>query len=171
MWCVMHVEDGNEIRAERFVGGLLGDGSGGRCFHLTRLRNKKYGGKWRTVREELLPGYVFVVTDEPEELYQGLRKVPGYGLLGDGGGHVITLGQREADFMERISGKGSRAGEIALSGIEIGKDGKITVLSGPLLQVQDSVRRINLHRRVAEVETELMGEKRLLHLGVELRNV
>ena len=63
------------------------------------------------------------------------------------------------------------AGEIALSGIEIGKDGKITVLSGPLLQVRDSVRRINLHRRVAEAETELMGEKRLLHLGVELRNV
>lgn len=62
MWYVMHAEDGNEIQAERFVGGLLGDGSGG--------------------------------------------------------GHAVTLGHREAGFMEKISGRGNMAGEIALSGMK-----------------------------------------------------
>lgn len=169
MLCVMHVNDGNETRAERFVNGLLGDKDAGRCFHLTRLRNKKYGGKWRIVREALLPGYVFVVTDEPEQLYRELRKAPGCGLLGDSGGGVATLGRREADFMKKISGSGSRVGEIPLSRIAVGEDGNIAVLSGPLLSVGDRVRKIDLHRRTAEVEAELMGQKRRLYLGVEIK--
>ena len=91
MWCVMHAEDGNEIQTERFVGGLLGDGSGGRCFHLTRLRNKKYGGKWRTVRDGILPGYVSAVADEPG-VYQGQGKIPGYGLPGTAEAMPLPLG-------------------------------------------------------------------------------
>ena len=170
MWCVMHVEDGKEPRAERFIEGLLGDRSGG-CFHLTRFRRKKYGGKWRTVQEPLLPGYVFIATEDAEQLYRELESVSGYELLGSSAEYVSRLEDGEADFIERIAGKGSRAGEIALSLIKVEEDGEITVLSGPLLSVEGQVRKIDFHKRVAEVETKLFGEKKVMYLGVEFEDV
>lgn len=170
MWCVMHVKPGNEGRTEQFVDGLLGDKLHARCFHLTRLRRKKYGGRWQTVEEQLLPGYVFIVTEQPEQLYREFKKVSGYGLLG-GEEYVSRLEDEEADFIERIAGQGSgsmcQRGEIGLSYIRVENGNRITVLSGPLLFVKNQVKKIDFHRRVAEVETRLCGEKRVMYLGVE----
>ena len=170
MWCVMHVEDGKEKYTERFLTGLFEDELCGSCFHLTRLRRKKYGGSWQTVEENLLPGYVFIDTEEPERLNKKLERVPGYKLLGSNREYVSTLEERESDFIKSIAGKGARTGEIAISYIRVEQDGRIEVLSGPLLSVENRVRKIDLHERVAEVETEFLGEKRLMYLGVEFEN-
>lgn len=171
MWCVMHVKPGNEKRAEQFIDGLFGGESQGRCFHLTRARRKKYGGCWRTIQEELLPGYVFIATDEPEKLYGELEKAPGYRLVGSGRESVSCLGEEEADFLEKIAGERGSAGKIGLSYIRAGEDGGVTVVSGPLLSVERQVRKIDFHKRIAEVETEFCGEKRVMYLGVEFADV
>ena len=52
--------------------------------------------------------------------------------------------------------------------MRIGKDGKLQYLSGPLSEMGNMVRRVNLHKRIAEIETEIMGRKRLLYLGIEI---
>lgn len=171
MWCVMHVGPGNEARAEQFVDGLLGERLHDRCFHLTRLRRKKYGGRWQTVEEQLLPGYVFIATEEPEQLYRALKKVPDHGLLAGSDDYVGRLEDAEAEFIEKIAGEGRRAGEIGLSYIRVGDDDRVTVLSGPLLSVEDRMKKIDFHRRVAEVETKLCGEKKVMYLGVEFEDV
>ena len=111
MWCVMHVKPGNEKRAEQFIDGLFGGESQGRCFHLTRARRKKYGGSWSTIQEELLPGYVFIATDEPEKLYGKLEKAPGYRLWE----------RRKQTFWKRLPGKGAVPGR---SGFPISGPGK-----------------------------------------------
>lgn len=170
----MHVKPGNEIRTEQFVDGVFKGKFHTRCFHLTRLRRKKYGGQWQTVEEQLLPGYVFIVTEQPELLYREFKKVPGYGLLEGSEEYVSRLEDEEADFIERIAGQGSgamcRSGEIGLSYIRVEEGNRITVLSGPLLSVKNQVRKIDFHRRVAEVETRLCGEKRMMYLGVEFED-
>ncbi len=66
MWCAVHVKDGDEIKTESIVKALLPEELDARCIQLTRRRRKKYGGQWRTVQEKLLPGYLFIVTDQPE---------------------------------------------------------------------------------------------------------
>ena len=81
VWCVLYVERGGEAGAEAFLDGFLPESLHARCFHLTRSRKKKYGGRWRTVQEVLFPGYVFIETDHPEAVHQELEKVPGRGLL------------------------------------------------------------------------------------------
>lgn len=177
MWCVMHVKPGSEKRMEEFLDGLIGDEFDSRCFHLTRLRRKKYGGRWQTIEEQLLPGYVFIVTEKPEQLYREFEKVPGCGLLGDSKEYVSRLDGEEAEFLEKIAGSAdgegaaSRIGEIGLSYIKVEKDNRVRVLSGPLLFVEKQVRKIDFHRRVAEVETNLCGEKKVMYLGVEFENV
>lgn len=170
MWCVMHVGDGKEKSTEHFLKGFLGNELCGGCFHLTRFRRKKYGGRWQTVQENLLPGYVFIATDEPEKIHRELKRAPEYRLLGSDDAYISVLEGVEADFIGRITGESGKQGEIALSKIRVLEDGRVEILSGPLLSVGNQVRKIDLHKRVAEVETELFGEKKLVYLGVEFED-
>lgn len=165
MWCAMHVKNGSEARTEAFVSGLLPDGLNARCFHLTRHRRKKYGGQWQTVQESLLPGYVFIDTDQPEAVNRELRRTPHQGMLFSSDTFVSALQKQETDFIESIM---DQDGEIGLSKVSVDDNGDIRFLSGPLLNVHHFVRKVNLHQRIAEVETEFLGEKHVFYLGIEI---
>ena len=80
-------------------------------------------------------------------------------------GNVSTLEKHESDFMEQLA---DRKGRIGISNVGIDGDGRIHYLSGPLLGMENRVRRVNLHKRIAEIEAEIMGRKRLLYLGIEI---
>ena len=165
MWCVVHVKDGGEGKAEAFVAGVLPESLYVRCFHLIRSRRKKYQGEWQTVYEDLFPGYVFIDTDQPEKVYKELKKTPKQNLLFSDDEYVSTLEEHETELMERLA---DRRGRIGISRVRIGVDGKISYLSGPLLGMGNRVRRVNLHKRIAEIEAEIMGRKRVLYLGIEI---
>ena len=165
MWCVVHVKSGSETGAENFLSGLLSGELETRCFHLVRSRRKKYGGQWRTVRETLLPGDVFIRTEQPEAVCRELKKVSGIGLLTGSGEQVTALQWQEAKFMENIA---DREGRIGISKVGVAGDGRIRYLSGPLVKVGSMVKKVDLHKRTAEVETSFMGEKHVLYLGIEL---
>ena len=165
MWCVVHVRDGGEGHTEDFASGLLPESLHARCFHLIRSRRKKYEGQWQTVHEDLFPGYVFIDTDQPERVYRELKKTPKPKLLFSDEEYVSTLEKHESDFMEQLA---DRKGRIGISNVGIDGDGRIHYLSGPLLGMENRVRRVNLHKRIAEIEAEIMGRKRLLYLGIEI---
>lgn len=165
MWCVIHIKDGGEERIEDFVAGLLPENIHARCFHLIRSRRKKYEGQWQTVQEDLFPGYVFIDTDQPDQVYKELKKVPKPKLLFSDDEYVSTMEKHESDLMERLT---DRNGRIGISKVRIDTDGKIHYLSGPLEHMENLVRKVNLHKRIAEIETEVMGKKRILYLGIEI---
>lgn len=170
MWCAVHVKDGEETRAEAFVSGILPKHLNAKCFHLTRDRRKKYGGKWQTIHEKIFPGYVFITTDQPEKVYKELRQASKPCLLFSSEECVSTLKEHEADFMERITGDGKSCGlgEIAVSKVKVSDAGSVECLSGPLLNVGSMVKKINLHKRIAEVEADFMGHRQALYLGIEI---
>lgn len=165
MWCAVHVKDGDEIRTESFVEAFLPKELDARCIHLTRSRRKKYGGQWQTVQEKLLPGYVFIATDQPEAVHRELKKAPKPRLLFSDDSHVAILEAHEAALIEALS---DESGEIGISKVRVLDDGSVRFLSGPLLQVENMVRKVNLHQRVAEVEAKFMGEQQMLYLGIEI---
>lgn len=165
MWCVVHVRDSGEEHTEDFVAGLLSGDIYARCFHLIRSRRKKYEGQWHIVYEDLFPGYVFIDTDEPERVYKELKKAPSPKLLFSDDEYVSALEKHESEFMERLA---DRDGMIGISKVRIGADGRIRCLSGPLEHMEDRVRRVNLHKRIAEIEAEVMGKRRILYLGIDI---
>lgn len=165
MWCVVHVRDGREGHTEDFVAGLLPKNLNARCFHLVRSRRKKYEGQWQTVHEDLFPGYVFIDTDQPDRVYMELKKTPKHKLLFSDDEFVSTLDKHESDLMGRLADPNGRIG---ISRVRIGEDGKVHYLSGPLEQMGDMVRKVNLHKRIAEIEAEVMGRKRILYLGIDI---
>ena len=112
-----------------------------------------------------MPGYVFIDTDQPEAVHRELKRTSGQELLFSNDAFVSALKEQEADFMERIA---DGEGEIGLSKVYVGADGEISYLSGPLLSVRHLVRKVDLHRRIAEVEADFLGKRQVLYLGIEI---
>lgn len=48
-------------------------------------------------------------------------------------------------------------------------DGQLQVWQGPLKQAQSKVRKIDRHKRLAEIEIQLFEESRYIRLGLEVK--
>ena len=167
LYYVVQVAPGAESRTEALIQAKVQEGLYGRCFHPLRHVRKKFRGEWRDLHEKLIPGYVFLTSDCIEELYTGLRKVPAFTrILGKGGRDLfIPLSDAEVSWLEQVTAGGTEA---ALSLIDVSEGDAVSILSGPLKSLEGKIRKIHLHRRIAEVEVDFMGGKTVIHLGIEM---
>ena len=139
------------------------------CFYPIRHVKKKIRGEWKKLREKLLPGYVFIVSSDIEELYLRLRYVPAFTkLLGKDGGQFVPLPEHEVEWLKKITGSIGSHMEAGLSQIFVSEEDVVTILSGPLKDMEGYIKKIDLHRRIAKVEVDFMNQKTLLHLGIEM---
>lgn len=165
MWYVVQVAGGREqvtlAKIQRFVDGeTLRE-----AFVPRRKVMRKKDGKEILVSEILFPGYVFVVTEKPEELFANLKYVPAFTrMLGCGGKNFIPLDQGEVRLLEAFCGT-DRLVEMS-RGILDG-DG-VRIDEGPLKGREGIIRKIDRHKRCAYVEMEIMGRKKSVKLGLDV---
>lgn len=58
--------------------------------------------------------------------------------------------------------------EVQLSQVSVSDNDVITILSGPLKNMEGRIKKIDLHRRMAKVEVDFMNRKTVIHLGIEM---
>lgn len=172
MYYVIQVASGKEVEAELYITERVAGELYSSCFHPVRHVKKKFHGEWKDKHEKLLPGYVFIRSENAEELYLALKRIPMMTkILGWHLEYIAALTEREVVWLEKLvsAGKGGGiTGEVPLSQIEVWENDEVKILSGPLTDMAGMVKRINLHRRIAEVEVEFMGRKTIIHLGIEM---
>lgn len=144
---------------------------------------------WYEKRQTLFPGYIFIRTAEPVQLFHNLKKVPGWSnLLHDGEYSFYRLNDEEEAFIDEISLL--RDCSLGISRIEFvdmetlleerktssdyflyrsadRQSCGIHVVDGPLKKWTDHIVRFQLHRRYAEVKLRVLGEA-ILHMAIEL---
>ena len=76
MWYVLQVPTGREDRLIEEIRSYRIQEYFEEVFAPRSVRKKKYRGKWQTSEELLFPGYLFVISENPEELYQALKRIP-----------------------------------------------------------------------------------------------
>lgn len=199
MWYVMQVMTGQESQTVLMLERSLSEGFLEKCFVPMRRRKKKYQGKWHEVVEKLFPGYVFLVSDYPQLLYDELKNIPAMTrLLGSCEEYFTPLSEEDVYILlklqenvckpqtnqgmwrnrqienkkqisERVGGQ-EKFGimKVDISRIRVGEKGLIRIVSGPLKNLEGQIRKINLHKRIAVVEAEFMGNKSQIHLGIEI---
>lgn len=174
MWYVMQVISGQENRAVLLTEKLTDDGILENCFVPMRRLKKKFHGEWNEVTEKLFPGYVFLITERPGLLYEELKKIPILTrILGRSGEYFTPLAEADVHMMEKLQNMQKRIEngggmEADISTITIEEGNQIRILSGPLINLEGQIRKVNLHKRIAEVEMEFMGNRTVVHLGIEI---
>ncbi len=169
MYYVIQVATGMEEKAENQIEIIVGKKLYDCCFHPMRLLKKKFRGEWKEVHEKLLPGYVFITSKRIQELYKELKRVPAFTrLLGKEDEQFLPLPRHEVEWLERITESTAQSMEVQLSQVSVAEDDTVTILSGPLKDMEGCIKKIDLHRRIAKVEVDFMNRKTVIHLGIEM---
>ena len=171
MWYVMQVVSGQENRTVFLVEKIISEEILNSCFIPVRRLRKKFHGTWQEVTEKLFPGYVFLISEQPQLLYEELKQIPALTkLLGRCEGFFTPLSEKDVRMLEKLRNRMGDSGnlEVEISKIAVEEGNQIRILSGPLMELEGQIKKVNLHKRIAVVEVEFMGSKSLVHLGVEM---
>ena len=159
MYYVVQVKTGKEQRTIDDIKKQLGDKEGFDVFSPYRKSLRKYNGVFKEVIERCFPGYIFVETDKPKELFVDLYWTPGFTrLLGREGltDKFVPLNPDEARMIDILySANSDRITEI--SNIEVEEGQIVRVLDGPLAGVSSAIKKVNLHKRFVTIEFPLCG--------------
>ena len=136
------------------------------CIIPLKEREKKFHGSWHLVTERVYPGYLFLKTEDMEQLFFQLKHIPKLTkLLGDAELTFDSLTDEEAAFVENLGGAEH---VVQLSPVAVDKDGNVTVLGGELKKYEDRIKKIDLHKRIAVVRTTIGETEKEIYLGIVL---
>ena len=165
---VIQVAPGKEAETEELIRCMIDPDLYTDLFHPKRFLRKKFRGKWQDVHEKLLPGYVFLETEEIRKVYLAMKRVPKLTkFLGREEDSFYPLTKEERSWLSAITGN-SPGHEVNLSDVIIEENRNVRIVSGPLIYMEGKIKKVNLHRRIAEVEVEFMGRPMVLNLGIDI---
>lgn len=159
-WCTLQVRPGHEHtvaeRVRRVASDVLRD-----CFVLERQALRRVQGSWTMATEVMYPGYVFLVTTDPQALQERLKGLPSLGQLIEANGRLGELCASEIAFITAFGGpdhlvRFSRGAIV---------DGELVVHEGPLQGRVSQVRKIDRHKRIARLD---IGGARTATVGLEV---
>ena len=194
MWYVIQVQTGREEQIIEEAGKYQVQEYFDSMFAPHCVKKKKYLGQWHTQQEILFPGYLFVISSRPEELYQALKRVPKFTKLLGTGEKWTPMTEEDIAIVRRLSGKqlsgeplsrkaeasAGRPGEKEKSERESGtswlmdfsegyiQGEKVIVTKGPLKGMESKISRIDRHKRLAWLTVELFGRTVELQAGLEI---
>lgn len=153
---------------------------------------KKYHGEWQMIKKPMYPGYIFIAVDEKTEgeerkedflklqtaqngsnatgqtstdlLFMDLKKIPYLTKIVGTERIAVALSEADVSRIRTFIGDGDVAG--LSTGIIEGD--KVQIFEGPLKGMEAQIKKIDRHKRMAKVETELLGEKRVIEVGLEI---
>ena len=135
-----------------------------RILLITRMEKQKHKDGYIEVEKLLFPGYLFVETDNPDEIHMKLRSQQDYLKILGNDGEFIPLSKREEEFINGITGHTDRV-DIS-RGIIV--DGEVKILSGPLSGFEQYIVKIDRPKRKACLEIQLFGETKRITAGLEI---
>lgn len=169
MWYVIQVFTRDEekivLMCQKLIGTREFEGSVlQRCFIPYTQRQRRYRGAWHTEQHPLFPGYVFLVSDNAEELFFKLKRVPGLTKILGTGWEFVPLTEEEVDLLQRLGGEK----QIVETSIGVIENDRIIVSRGPLIGMEGLIKKIDRHKRLAWLEVEMMGRTMEVQVGLEV---
>ena len=170
MYYVIQVKTGNEQKVIGKINNLEGRIHDYDAFVPCRKTLRKYKGEFKPVIERCFPGYVFVETNHPKELFFDLSKIEEFTrLLGREGltYNFNPLDENESRTIDILYGKNiHRVTDLSLVEVEEGKT--IRILKGPLENIKGTIKKVNLHKRKVTVSIMLINRSVDVDVGIDI---
>lgn len=164
MWYVLQVRTGTESEIQTQCQSLISDSVLEQCFIPTYEEKRKIRGEWKLVQRTLFPGYLFVGTGQPEELYKSLHRVIGMTKMLRTGDTIVPLTKEEGRFLQEFGG----IEQVVVMSEGVIEGDEVRVHSGPLKGREGLIRKIDRHKRVAWLELPMFGRIQQVRVGLEI---
>ena len=164
MWYVMQVRTGTEESVRRQCEKMIDSNTLTKCLIPYQERLKRYRGQWHKELMPLFPGYVFADSQDADSLFFELKRIVGLTRLLGTGSRIVALAPEETDFLKKV-GKESQIMTIS-KGIIV--NDRVTILEGPLKNLEGFICRIDRHRRKAWLKLSMFGREQLVEVGLEI---
>ena len=125
-------------------------------------RMTKVGVEMTMVKTRLFPGYVFIETDRPEDMYLRLKKIKAMTKLLKTGEEITPLYPEEEAYLKKLSDEEHvvRYSEGYLEG------DRLVITSGALRDYEGQIKKVLRHKRLVVLEVPLLGRKVEVTLGL-----
>ena len=140
-WYVIQVRSGHEHQIAQSCRFRIADDILKECFIPEYKTRKKYRGQWHDVQAVLFKGYVFMISDQVDELFNELKKIP----------DLTKMIGKKKDIIYPLP-----------------EGDKITITRGPLMGKEGSIRKIDRHKRIAYIEVEFLNQISTVKIGLEI---
>ena len=168
---VIQVSTGSEKKAVEAIKKNVSKEAVSDCFYVTKRRKKKYLGTWHLIEENCFPGYVFLESDDPQEMARSLTSIRIFArLLGlnKESFYVQPIDPKERLFIDSLTDRIDESRVIGLSDITIEEGKGVRIESGPLKGFEGKVKKFDLHKRKAIIELNILGTVVRTELGIEI---
>ncbi|MBO6298445.1 MAG: hypothetical protein J6N53_06315 [Lachnospiraceae bacterium] len=166
MWYVIQTRTGFEKELTEQLEGYCSGFSRENCLIPMYEDVRRSEGQSRISYRRLLPGYVLVNTDQPENIHKGLKKVGEFArmLLSEEDGEKLFLPVSPEDmaFLDSIL----EDGLMRVSYVQNVKGMKIGKIIGPLAKYGNHISNIDFRHRRAVVDAEIFGKMRRIKFGL-----
>lgn len=163
-WYAVQVRTGREEVVKELCRRMIGQELLEAVFIPRYERMRRYEGQWHREQRPLFPGYLFLITDEIEPVFESLRQVPELTkILGDGA-DFIPLYPEETEFLRQI-GNEDHVTEMS-EGYIAGE--QVVITFGPMKDMEGRIKKIDRHKRTATVTVRMFGREQDVTLGVEI---
>lgn len=164
MWYVVQVRTGTEESIRKQCKKSIDEKILENCFIPHYEEQRCVRGERVTLKRILFPGYLFVVTEQVENLFKSLKSIIGITKLLGIGEEIVPLTEEEQKFLQRFGGEE----QVVAMSEGIIEQSQIKVTSGPLMGMEGHIRKIDRHKRKAWIEMELFGRKQMVQVGLEV---
>ena len=165
-WYVLQTKTGGEEKLADMIRKLLAPELYEECFTVYFEQLWRRRGHALVHVERAFPGYIFITSDRPEELYLSLKRVPAMSrLLADDSLFFLALDPAEADFLQRIMDADH---VIRLSYLATDGHGRVMHVTEPLKSCMQQVVRYNYRKRNVIIRLSLAGAEKQVMLGIIL---
>lgn len=164
MWYVLQVRTGTEENIRIQCRNNISDQVLEECFIPYYEEKKRIRGEWTLQRKVLFPGYIFVISENIDRLYESLKRIIGLTKLIGTGSEIIPLTEEEKNFMIQFGGEE----QIVKMSEGIIEGDQIIVLKGPLKGQEGYIRKIDRHKRKAWMEIPMFGRVQNIEIGLEI---
>ncbi|MFQ6793927.1 antiterminator LoaP [Thomasclavelia sp.] len=164
-WYVIQVRSGREEEIKNTCMKLITKDVLHECFIPRTIRKKKFRGTWIEIEEILFKGYVFMVTDQIDVLFNKLKMIPDLTkVLGNDGEFICPLLKEEVLFLMNF---GKEDHIVSMSTGYIVGD-KVNIIHGPLMNHEGMIKKIDRHKRIAYIEVSLFDQVVIVQVGLEI---
>jgi transcriptional antiterminator NusG len=127
-------------------------------------RKKRIKGSWEICKGILFPGYVFFSTAQVESMFMRLQQVKELTKILRTGDDFSPLHESEVDFLMQF-GEENHVVEMSVGYIE---GDQVVITSGPMMNWNGKVKKIDRHKRVAVLQVEFFGRLTDVTVGLEI---